>query len=919
MRSECRYRFVCVLLGCCFVSQLFTPAKAEAYNEATHQRLTELAWGYMKLSSECAGTPQAETGTELDDAIAQCSETCESETRPRLEDNAGYGCGCLAQLCESECDDPRLNSELERTLCAEECAAEAMQLECGNVAECQPPLYVRPDNAPDFLAEVEQHCLSICYEASHILPAADIRDATCSNFYPALAVDSAAASQTDESIDFFSSFAGLPCPARAEYQYGSDNNVCRQRIAGTQVDDFQNVDRLSDWSVGVYAVNRTFTSDSQPNCDSFAASFTCYQPFPPGSFSAANFTNQETGATVDLTGTILGFHSASVDFLEDLHAEFRFMATWEELVDTALLLGLAQLAAPAVAALAVAGVFACGIGCLADLLGLDNSCTACFSALGSTLRDIIERVAQWAETIEGESLLSTGPDANPPGFPLTSMTHFMQDDGIHDDQDGYQANEAFGGIGFIGGATHDLLTSHYVDIRIAYPESKTVLENYYVDDPDDGMADSDLKNVTYWVRQSLANVVMPPIDNLAYYWWHKWWEGRNTGYEQYYGLVPLGGVLHGAQDLTVPHHARSVTGNGHRGYENDVQSRLDPILASIMDPGNQITRFIYDLSDPEDAALFVNRVTFELNSMRRAMPQPVNDQVLNVRRLFHHLYQQSLADGQAGLFDFAQCGSANPDCTNDLNPDDNDAYLRRVALPRAVAASVFILTEAGGGQVEDYATVFNLPIASFEDETVPPLAPHQDLGRPKPPTPPSNTVSQPLSGAGSPVEQCLEQSSRLIQAATEFEQDQLTTGEFMQIAEEEKYACELSVMGLPPAPAADLTAIAEYTVGQRAATVALMANGDLLAYETDVACLKTRAAYLLGTAHNAGPVAQRCQGTLDSDGDGVMDQDDFCRTNPDLLLSGFAVQSNGCVWAHDSIELPEPLQTIPGTRATEVR
>ncbi len=86
--------------------------------------------------------------------------------------------------------------------------------------------------------------------------------------------------------------------------------------------------------------------------------------------------------------------------------------------------------------------------------------------------------------------------------------------------------------------------------------------------------------------------VFTPVDNLAL---ANWRDFVATGDQ-----APLGRVLHGVQDATIPHHAAGTCGNFHRKYEKTIE---DNIVAWATDAGvrGEVKSYVamWDRTDPE--------------------------------------------------------------------------------------------------------------------------------------------------------------------------------------------------------------------------------------------------------------------------------------------------------------------------------
>ncbi len=77
--------------------------------------------------------------------------------------------------------------------------------------------------------------------------------------------------------------------------------------------------------------------------------------------------------------------------------------------------------------------------------------------------------------------------------------------------------------------------------------------------------------------------VFMPVDNLGRYWYESYLLSGNPSH--------LGRVLHAVQDVAVPHHVTSYTGNWHRDYENSLADVLDGYSETTIFTNNALRYF----------------------------------------------------------------------------------------------------------------------------------------------------------------------------------------------------------------------------------------------------------------------------------------------------------------------------------------
>ena len=258
------------------------------------------------------------------------------------------------------------------------------------------------------------------------------------------------------------------------------------------------------------------------------------------------------GSRADLTGTIIGFHCSAVDKLADTFTAVQILPVINDALKTYAEL-VAGIGIGYYGALALYfGACACAFSC--PVTAFLGTCDDCFSSVWDYAMSVFDEIDDTTNAIEEFNLLPVAEGPTTFDRDNTSMFHFMTtpfqaleaSGSEYDDIDGFNFQRGVGGWKqFVTDAHDSWFVDQLFDVKVEYPPSRRALMNYQQVSPDDAMRATDERGVFYWHRYGMANYVFPPIDNLAYYWWHKWLEGRLTGKAtSVYGLMPLGGVLH---------------------------------------------------------------------------------------------------------------------------------------------------------------------------------------------------------------------------------------------------------------------------------------------------------------------------------------------------------------------------------------
>lgn len=868
------------------------PTTSQAWNRDTHQRITEFAYAYLKAYSICGDTSIADQ-----DSYNDIFDAC-ADTMPTAAQGAGYTCGCAQDQCAENCGKFKGS---ERYLCVKLCAdSQASSKPTGCVIEqqCAEPYYWDPGASDLITADI---CAPQAYEQTHILWS-ERCTALASVFNP-LGISSAEAKKT---VQFYQNFQSTACPL-ASYGYKSEPDcdwVVETDDGSYGLREPNDAQSLKDWNVSPF--ENTLVGDGLD--EEFELKNRLYRSMTGSLLTTTNWVEADPNSVkLDLTGTIIGFHAATPDKFQDLWARYQLFPLMDDFFTTAAEVAVGAAGGSLAALAAAGGVAMCLISCPITIFF--GKCDDCFSGTYDAVKDILDNTADIIEDLEESHIMPGWGSHNIFGENLSSTFHFIDADDpsfYFDDMDGWETKEAFGPLGWIYLQLSRLgYALNLFEMRIDYQKSKTSLENYNIQYSDDGMGDSSGRSVFYWERAGFVNQVMPPIDNLAYYWWHKWFQGRISGKAEIqtgigeYGLMPLGAVLHAVQDATQPFHAWGVTAQGHLPYEDQVSNNLDPTLSNyrnVSDPN-----FFIDLTTDEGEKKFLTSVRLQLVSVylsgigqtNISCPEPCY-RLLRPRNLIHWLAERSAeADWNLEWFDDQPA----------LSPWDysfTHEYTRQTAIPSAIAASIAVLYEASRDPAQ-YAQVMKLALASFEHEGPVPngmqAMSYQEI--------PNDYSSVEPSWA------CATASVRGAQAVQKYFLNQMSGEDLLTIAFAEKTRCELASAGLPVPPNTKLDELGSYQSERLRIMTAWLEHGDSAVVEQELACL-----YANGP--NELPIGarnrfqERCDGLLDSDGDGVFDQDDACMTAESLLEQNYSVASNGCVFNHATTYLPPHNPFQPG-------
>lgn len=855
---------------------------AWAYNEDTHQHITELAYGYLKAAALCDRIPVA-GGAE----IQTCVSTCEAAFTPPAGAQTGYSCGCARDTCgESPLSGCAGLTGLAKYRCVEDCMADGAGQICGSKdAGCARPYYWESAQSTPI---VTMACAEDCFEETHLVFTDE-----CAALQAAQA-GSLRGTRAADTVEWFQSFETSPCPPR---RYAYAHGQCEGDLTTS-------TRSLVEWDEALMEDTRV-----EPNLAAPPGDYkTGFRPILGHLLGATVFaTNAQGQRVVDLSGTIVGLHAGATDWMKNLYIGARFFPLLE---DTFKLLGEGAIAVGgggAALAVAAGGLALCALSCPVTVFF--GKCDDCFKKTASTAKQILEGAGEAIEQLEEANLFPTIDSHQGFGHNFTSFFHFMNTPPReYDDIDGIRPATAFGVGGALALQLFDLsmIDDVAVDARVVYRKSDWALDNYQMVAADDGMSDSEYRSAWYWQRRGLENYTFPPVDNLAYYWWHKWLQGRADGLpDQEYGLLPLGAVLHAAQDLTQPFHVLGITLQGHAPYEDRISNRMDPAMAWKNDPQNQNLpgRLMLNLGDEGEEQELLRRVSAFIAEIDAAVIQPAGG-VLRPRRLMHYLRGRV---GEAGR-QFGTTWANDMPLFSWFDMTVEEDFIRETGLPLAIAASVVILVE-GAGDVAPYEQELNLALAQFEHEDGVP----EPLGAP---------LVQPLEAApGAPLPYgahdsewaCAAQSPAAMGALDAYLADQTTGRALLQTLYAERMRCRIQESGLPVPAGAILQELGAYEQTQVEATLGVFQHGSLVQLEQELACNSYGHSDVLGLGEaEHARVKARCLGILDSDGDGVLDQDDHCHTPQKVLDDGHIVAANGCAFVHEASPEPRVSPYVPG-------
>jgi hypothetical protein len=865
---------------------LLSPGTASAYQRDTHQHLVELAYGYLKLVDLCEPVP---LGTPAD--VAQCVVGCRTTLGDELrEQGGGYTCECVEKRCESRCGGKK---GYAKYLCVNDCVERGPGFPCSqpkpgaptttagtgsSEPQCKPPYFLSQVEGETI---VEDACGRKCCEERALMP-----NDECKALCGVVGSDTLPVAWAKQAVEFYQGFQAPACPNRKHYQYHEEKERCAGDLTSTDMP-------LASWS-GVPLLNRNFEAGAG------------YRPIQGKLLQATNPLGDQ--GPPDLTGTVIGLHTGLVDNLSDLHTGVPILPVAQDFVKTLLELTGGAFGLSLAAVVGAGGIVFCGVAC--PLTPID--CSDCFGGTYDAAKAIVQKVRDVVDVVEEQQFaVCKGPTTF--GRSNSAMFHFMADPFFpafeYDDVDGFRPFEAFGPGGMVVFRLHEsLLLDQLFDVKVLFGESKRALSNYQPQHPDDGMEASFDRGVFYWHRRGMGEYTFPPADNMTYYWWHKWLEGRVanfSGETRNYSLLPLAVVLHGVQDLTQPFHTWGISLQGHADEESRIADTLDPASAwGSGEAKRDGTELLIDLNSEDQERLFLERVGQYLLEIRNEVLKP-DEGVLHSRRLMHFLYGKTLkAQRDIGLPDGVSILASWWDY------ELQDQFLRETAIPLAVAATVTVLMEGAREDVGPYQRRLKLERDQFEREgDVPPItsAASASLKAVELEDVPPGFQEVYTEWA------CVGEQPRAQEALRRYVRNETSGRDLLAVLLAEKARCELVQAGLPVPAAAELDAQGRYEARQLEASTRWYSHGSALQLGRDLACNEAspEAAALVSPAEAARAGAV-CAGTVDSDGDGVLDGLDRCWTPRALLDRGVPVRADGCAFVHEAF--PEPVLNpfLPG-------
>jgi hypothetical protein len=280
--------------------------------------------------------------------------------------------------------------------------------------------------------------------------------------------------------------------------------------------------------------------------------------------------------------------------------------------------------------------------------------------------------------------------------------------------------------------------------------------------------------------------------------------------------------------------------------------------------------------------------------------------LLHPRKLAHFIQETLNASGPC---DDWKAPGWDKNLLSGYDYDCSDTVTRDVVIPLAIAASVAVISE---GTQEDNSGYYALATSLSQFEKVPTtetlssnlVAANSQLFSLQ-----SNAPTVPeLDPYDTLALKYVDTQQRATDAKTAFLANQINIGQFLQIIFEERARGRALDSGIALDSAA-LTKIAKAEIDTMKATGQFFEDGSLpkLAQAKACAQLPAAAANQLSQAAIANLQAT-CDGTKDSDGDGVPDLYDQCITSPGLLANGGTVGTDGCMYADSQALL---LNTTP--------
>lgn len=700
----------------------------------------------------------------------------------------------------------------------------------------------------------------------------------------------------EHTVQFFQNFQATACPPTS-YQYEDEDGCSAGPTAermNTQVQELQRWERA--------ALEMQTTAEG-------------YVPVVGGLLGSTNWVEVDGELKTDLTGTIVGYRSGAVDLFLDTYGEFRAVPVVEDGLKTFVEILAGGTGGSLASLVGLGTIIGCALSCPITIF--TGHCDDCFRGGFNAAKDILNKTLDFINDIEETSFFSVSRFSEFMGNNLTSTYHLNSSaPGDFDDIDGWRPKEAFGpGLALADLAFKLLLKDIAWGMRIYYPRSRRPLMNYQMQNSDDGRTDSVHRGVFYWHRNRFLDYAFPPVDNVTYYWWHKWLEGRinnrvegSEGNPAQYGLMPLGGVLHGIQDITQPFHAWGITLQGHAPAEDRIAAVLFPQPSPAGEINVPDSELLINLNNQEDEQAFLDRIGQFIDQIYREVIIP-DGGILNIRNLVHFLRDQVVnAPTNISL-------SSDMALLSWWDYNVEESFTEEVGIPLAVAANVVVLVEAAKEDLNAYQNELRLNLPDFEHKgPVPPVRSSSTPGS----DPPLTTKEIPRGfDQEYPEWVCATNQPRTQDALKKYANNDMSGRDMIKIIFAEKFRCDVSAMGLPVPDQGIIDQWGTYEAARLEASLMFYSHGSLPRMEKELACNQVANGSDTLTQKQKDHFKAVCDQTLDSDNDGVPDHKDQCRTPKALLDKGMAVKDNGCVFQHETFPKAVVNPFDPGTIRTK--
>jgi hypothetical protein len=242
-----------------------------------------------------------------------------------------------------------------------------------------------------------------------------------------------------------------------------------------------------------------------------------------------------------------------------------------------------------------------------------------------------------------------------------------------------------------------------------------------------------------------------------------------------------------------------------------------------------------------------------------------------------------------------------------------DKFDSEVVIPLSIATTVVAIKEAGRKDIQPYIDNQKISnVSDFENASpVPPIS-GSDLGTY---TTALNTFAVTSSAVtdDSMGLMCAAAQPRSLEAAKKFYANQLAAREFLRTIFAERNRCIFYEAGLPIPDDATLDEIGNSEVDKLRAYSHFFKTGSIPQYQQELACAELKDKASTMSASMLVQMKAICDGTYDSDGDGVPDLKDRCITPRILLQKGYKVKANGCVFEHEASLMPIVDSVFPGS------